>query len=338
MKPILFLIGVFSMLLPSAAFSNAAMPGVWQGGTGARFVPLFPSDSAALQSISMQREEVLVHLYNGYAVVKGTYWMHNRSEKAVNMWVGYPLQGTVNAPVVSNITLGEPKALKVLVNGEPATTASGEAAVSGLMGAAPDYSKMDPDEWIVWRTQFAPATITTITVYFLVNCSEARLRKGYNVKKGHAFAYVLESGHAWLGSIDTGSIKIKLMEGLEVKQIKGLLPSTVWHSSKDLLSWQFNRLEPDENSNVLVWYNVGKDTIPFDKDVLPRAPSLFAAIDQFDRAGFADAASWPVIEKGDLNAGNGLLFAVAGWFLFLFIVPFAVIVGVLLYLRRRKKL
>lgn len=315
---------------------NAAMPGIWQGGVGARFVPLFPSDSAALQSISMQREEILVHLYNGYAVVKGTYWMHNRSDTALSMVVGYPVQGTVNAPIVSHINLGEPKALKVLVNGQPVETAKGDAGISGLLGTTPDYSQFDPSEWILWRTQFEPASITTITVYFLVNCSEARLRKGYNVKKGHAFAYVLESGTAWLGSIDAGSIKIKLQDGLKSSQINGMLPSNVWQANNDLLTWQFNKLEPNEKSNVLIWYNVGKDSIYFERDVMPHSQTLFAAIDKFDRAEFERAAEWQNIQKEDLSAGNGLLISITGGALLLFVVPVVIIVGLLIFWRRRK--
>lgn len=337
MKPTRILTIFFLFAISFKGLSNAAMPGVWQGGAGARFVPLFPSDSAALQSISMQREEVLVHLYNGYAVVKGTYWMRNRSEKPVSIVVGYPLQGTVDAPIVNHINLGEPRALKVLINGLSVETVKGDAGISGLLDTSPNYAQFDPGKWILWRTAFAPASITTITVYFLVNCSDARLRKGYNVKKGHAFAYVLESGTAWVGSIDTGSIKIKLQDGVQIKQVKGLLPATVWQSNNNLLTWQFNKLEPGPNSNVLVWYNVGKDSIHFESDVLPRSTELFAAIDNFDRLGFAGAAQWPFLQKDDLSADNGFLFAMAGGFTLLFIVPVAIIAGLLLYWRRLSK-
>jgi len=336
MNPVRFLSLLFLIVQPLVALSNAAMPGVWQGGAGARFVPLYPSDSAALQSISMQREEVLVHLYNGYAVVKGTYWMHNRADTALSIVVGYPVQGTVNAPIVNHINLGEPQALKVLVNGHPVETSKGDAGISGLLGATPDYSQFDPDKWMLWRTQFAPASITTITVYFLVNCSEARLRKGYNVKKGHAFAYVLESGTAWLGNIDTGSIKIKLQDGLKSSQISGLLPAEVWQAHDDLLTWQFNNLEPGEKSNVLVWYNVGKDSIYFERDVMPRSQALFAAIDKVDLAEFEGAADWQKIQKENLSAGNGLLVSITGGFMLVFFVPVVVIVGLFLFWRRRK--
>lgn len=337
MKALRILVFLFLVSRSFDCLSNAAMPGIWQGGSSARFVPLFPSDSAALKYISMQREEVLVHLYNGYAVVKGTYWMHNNSHKPVSIVVGYPVQGTVDAPIVSYINLGEPRALRVLVNGQPVETVKGETGIAGLLNTSPDYSQFDPAKWILWRTEFAPASVTAITVYFLVNCSDARLRKGYNVKKGHAFAYVLESGTAWLGSIDTGSIKIKLQDGLKIEQVKGLLPSNVWQSSHDLLGWQFNHLEPGTNSNVLVWYNVGEDSIRFEAEVLPRSTELFAAIDKFDRAAFEGIASWPFIQKNDLSAGNGLLMTVAGWFFLLFVLPIVFIVGLIVYFRRRKR-
>jgi hypothetical protein len=336
MNPSRFFLLVFLFLQPIAVFSNAAMPGVWQGGAGARFVPLYPSDSSALQSISMQREEVLVHLCNGYAVVKGTYWMHNRSDSALSIVVGYPVQGTVNAPIVNHINLGEPRSLKVLVNGQTVEITKGVADLSGLIGSTSDHTQFDPEKWILWKTEFAPASITTITVYFLVNCSEARLRKGYNVKKGHAFAYVLESGKAWLGSIDTGSIKIKLQEGLKPSRNSGLLPSDVWQANNDLLSWQFNSLEPSEKSNVLVWYNVGEDSIYFERDVVPRYQSLFDAIDKFDLSEFERTDSWPKIKKGNLSAGNGLLTSFTGVFMLVFFLPLAVVAGLFIFWRRRK--
>lgn len=328
------------MVIASACFGNAAMPGVWQGGATARFVPMFSSDSAALQHVSMQREQILVDLYPGYAVVKGTYWMRNTSSKPIDMLVGYPLEGKVNAPLVSNIVLGFPEAFKVLVNGVVTPTAHNESELHLI--ASPEQQQaimqVDAKDWIIWRTQFAADTITTLTVYFVVDCSHARLRKGYSIQKGHAFAYVLESGRAWAGSIDTGNIWMRLRGGLKQKHIDGLLPENAWQGSDTLMAWNFSNLEPNENSNLLVWYNAGKDSIDFNNQVLGNATALYAQMDVFSMGAFDKSQSWPQVVKNDIDPGTSAIAWIIGGGLALVVLVPASIVGIVVWvLLRRKK-
>jgi hypothetical protein len=258
--------------------------------------------------------------------------MQNQSAQPVDMLVGYPTEGTVNAPVVSHIVLGAPQSFRVLVDGRAVTAASGEAAIRAMAGAdaAPDFSSIDPEKWLVWPTRFAPGAVTTITVYFLVDCSQARMRKGYSVKKGHAFAYVLESGRAWAGGIGEGSIKVQLKDALTIGNINGVLPAGAWKGKGRLLTWAFTNLEPDEKSNLLIWYNAGSDSIAFSRSVLPRASALYASIDAFDTAAYADAANWPALQKDDFSAGGGwligLLVQPSGLFVLLLAVGMVVLV------------
>jgi hypothetical protein len=335
------IIAVLAIAFAGHCFGNAAMPGVWQGGATARFVPLFSSDSAALQHVSMQREQILVDLYPGYAVVKGTYWMRNNSGKPIDMLVGYPLQGKVNAPVVSNIVLGFPEVFKVLVNGVATPTANNENELQLIASPQQQQANMQVDakDWIVWRTQFAADTLTTLTVYFVVNCSQAKLRKGYSVKEGHAFAYVLESGRAWAGSIDTGNIWMRLRGGLKQKHINGLLPANAWQGSDSLMAWNFNNLEPSENNNLLVWYNAGKDSIDFNALVLGNTASLYAQMDAFPLGAFARSASWPKVVKSDIDPGTSAIAWIIGGGLALVVLVPASIVGIIIwvFVRRRKR-
>ena len=199
--------------------------------------------------------------------------------------------------------------------------------------------QVDAKDWIMWRTQFAADTLTTLTVYFVVNCSQAKLRKGYSVKSGHAFAYVLESGRAWAGSIDTGNIWMRLRGGLKQKHIDGLLPKNAWQGSDTLMAWNFDKLEPNENSNLLVWYNAGKDSIDFASQVLGNTAALYGEMDGFDLGAFAQSASWPQVVKNDLDPGTSAIAWIIGGSLALLVLVPASIVGIIVwvFVRRRKR-
>lgn len=143
--------------------------------------------------------------------------------------------------------------------------------------------------------------ITVITVYFITNNSRAKLTSGYSKSKGHAFGYVLESGKAWAGNIDTGNIFVRMMDGITLKNIAGILPDSTIKESNGKLAYCFVNKDPSPADNLLIWYNKDLDSIAFTQNVLPKTGVYFAAINNFPVNDFANNKSWPAISLTDFK-------------------------------------
>lgn len=143
--------------------------------------------------------------------------------------------------------------------------------------------------------------ITTITVYFVTNNSKAKLSQGYSKSKGHAFGYVLESGKAWAGNIDTGNIFIRMMDGITLKNIAGILPDSTIKESNRKLVYSFINKDPSPADNLLIWYNKDLDSIAFTQNVLPKTSIYFTAINNFPVNDFANSKSWSTISLTDFT-------------------------------------
>ncbi|MEI7735060.1 MAG: hypothetical protein WCI49_06310 [Ferruginibacter sp.] len=297
--------------------SNAAMPGIWQTGFGGRFLPLIAADSNNYGKIQMQSEQVLIDLYNGFSVVKGTYYMYNSQDTAVEMFTGYPQHGDYKQDMVKYIIIGDaPFNLKVLVNGKEVPCAayndSTIAANSLSTTTVPVVSgSRNYQTWFLWKMKFAPKKITTITVYFLTNNSKAKLTHGYSRSTGHAFGYVLESGKAWAGNIDTGNIFIRLMDGITLKNIAGILPDSTIREANGKLVFSFINKDPSPSDNLLIWYNKEMDSIAFHQNVLPKTNIYFDAINKFPLCDFENSKTWKTISLTDFepkDSGIGKFF------------------------------
>lgn len=293
---------------PLWGFSNAAMPGVWQTGYGGRFLPLIAADSSNYGKIQMQSELVLIDLYNGFSVVKGTYYMYNAQSTEVEMYTGYPQHGDYNQDIVGNVVIGDaPFNMQVMVNGKAvfynmyndSTMFANELGQTSI----PVFGNhRNHQTWHLWKMKFAPKKITTITVYFITNNSKAKLTRGYSRSTGHAFGYVLESGKAWAGKIDTGNIFIRLMDGMTLKSIAGILPDSTIRENNGLLTYSFINKEPSPSDNLLIWYNKEKDSISFEKNILPKAITYFDAINKFPVNEFLNSGHWKTISVMDFTA------------------------------------
>lgn len=294
-------------LLPFFTLGNAAMPGVWQTGFGGRFLPLIAADSSNYGKIKMQSELVLIDLYNGFSVVKGTYYMYNEQDTAVEMYTGYPQHGDYNQDIVKNIIIGDaPFNMKVLVNGfEVISAVYNDSSISAnnlsTTTAPVIHANRNYQNWYLWKMKFAPKKITTITVYFLTNNSRAKLTSGYSKSKGHAFGYVLESGKAWAGNIDTGNIFIRMMDGITLKNIAGILPDSTIKVNTEKLAYSFINKDPSPTDNLLIWYNKDLDSIAFTQNVLPKTGIYFAAINNFPVNDFANSRSWQMVSLTDFK-------------------------------------
>ncbi|MFN8297944.1 MAG: hypothetical protein U0T75_02470 [Chitinophagales bacterium] len=262
------------LFVPLVAFSNSAMPGFWSGGAAGEFYPLYKEDSIHLGKIQMQSEEILVHLYPGFAVVKGTYHMLNTTNEPVTLHTGYPVNGHLSNREVYSVQLSDIYGLKVLVND---SVVAGNKQQSNSDEISDDIFRSSSN-WYVWQMTYAPKAITTITVYFMVNTQNAVLRKGYDRKEGNAFTYVLESGRAWKDSIGDGTISVFLKGEVGVRDIFGIIPQGRVLGNDTFLYYQFKNLEPSDTDNLIIWYKQIGAAINFDS-VAHDSVKWYAAMD-----------------------------------------------------------
>ncbi len=326
----------FSVIVWFAAWlqveANSAMPGFWNNGNGSEFYPLYRSDSPYVGKIQMQHEEILIHLYPGFGVVKGTYYMLNTTDEPITLHTAYPINGHVSNPKVYAVHVSDIYGLKVLVNDSvvPVQMAEGDNAI--VSGDIFSSSR----NWYVWQATYAPEAITTITVYFLVNTQDAKLSHGYDKKHGNAFTYILESGRAWKDSIDRGEIKVFLKGGLRSDDLFGVLPGGCFTGNDTFLYYSFTKLEPTDSDNVVLWFKQVKQNVNFEA-VRTDSAHYFAEMDNPD----AMPAGLKPIEVSDFETGSsgsimiGLVMAavVFGPFILLAIV----IIGVAWWMIKRHK-
>ncbi|MES2775496.1 MAG: hypothetical protein V4722_15075 [Bacteroidota bacterium] len=334
----------FLLTVSFASFSNSAMPGIWEAGANGKFVPLFAGDSVFFGKIQMQHEQILVNLYPGFAVVKGEYYMYNNTDTAISMHVAYPKQATFSDTLVQHVIPSYIAGMKVLVNDETTPLMRKEDADFKTMLTSSEAGQVAHDNanayenWFVWKMTFAPKTITKITVYFLTDNSHAHLRRGYSGDDGSAFSYVLESGRAWGGRIDSGKICVQLKEGLTTKDIKAVLPYNTLIGDTTHLLYQFTNKEPTEKDNLLIWYkDVPKDSA-FEKKIFPEAAKYYAEIDGFDVAAFSSASFTPLqLNDFEIHSTNPLTWVLYGALAFGALVLFMIIYGVVRWIKRSNR-
>lgn len=281
----IFIICFFLILIgftPGEVNSNAAMPGYWNTGAGRTFFPFFPEDSIHYGKIQMQSEDISILLYSGFGVVKGEYRMYNHSPAPVNLHLGFPTNASVENDEVVRILFDDLHDLRVLVNGDTVRT-------SRLQDESPLVRlkrKREPrrfdrtfgslsniENWHVWEATFPPQSITTLTVYYIVNTNDATILRGYDRGNGCGFVYILETGEAWAGKIDSGRINIKLCGGLTENDIQGIYPyGSFYTDGKNDIQYLFWDLDPTYRDNIIVRYGERKKEFSFDSAVgLPDA-------------------------------------------------------------------
>jgi hypothetical protein len=202
--------------------------------------------------------------------------------------------------------------MKVLVNGfEVNSAVYNDSSISAnnlsTTTAPVIHANRNYQNWFLWKMKFAPRKITTITVYFVTNNSKAKLSQGYSKSKGHAFGYVLESGKAWAGNIDTGNIFIRMMDGITLKNIAGILPDSTIKESNGKLVYSFINKDPSPADNLLIWYNKDLDSIAFTQNVLTKTNVYFLAINNFPVNDFANSKNWQTISLTDFKPQDSSL-------------------------------
>lgn len=299
MKKLALTLILFSFLLPTSnVFGNAAQPGFWNAGAGHEFIPLVAGDSVFIGNIRMAREDISILLFPGYAVVRGDYWMENTVDSTISMTVGYPVNGEMQQPGIHYIMFDDLYQMQVLVNGSPVEY--GKLEVYDSVAINPRKHIWSEREWYTWKMSFEKDSLTHIRVYFIVNTNDAKLREGYGVLDNNGFAYILESGKAWGGTIGKGRIRMQLAGGLKSKSIGGILPagSFSW-DGKSMFVREFENLEPEPESNVIVRYNKRNKNFDFES-ILKTHEELFKAVDELAESEW-DVSTFKVFEAADFN-------------------------------------
>lgn len=313
------------------SLGNAAMPGIWSSGHGSQFYPLFEKDSVYFGKIKMQKELVLINLYPGFAAVKGDYWMYNTTNKPITITVGYPINGQYPQEIVDNVVFEDLYELQVFINGQHVATQKYPDTSNNIDETPKQVSeKIHNRGWYFWTTTFAPQTITKLTVYFLTDNSQARMRKGYNTKDGSAFTYILETGRAWGGSIDSGNVLIQLNNGLTLDNIKGILPDSTLNGDATHIEYSFTNLEPMPENNILFWYEGEKDSSFDMNNILKRSGEYYKELDVFPLNAFA-GNSFMLLHKNDFKVPDTTSWIVGGVLIGI-IVAVVVVVAAVIFL------
>lgn len=240
------------IIFSNKALSNISMPGFWNVGTGRTIIPIY--NQKELYEISMEKEFINVHLYKNFAVVKGEYYMKNNSNKSIKINIGYPETGFFVNKKVENVIFNNLEKLQIVINKE-------NINFKTVVNDNKDKS------WYVWETNFEPNSVKKITVYYIVNTNNARIKKGYDSDFGNGFAYILESGKIWKDRIKEGLVAIKLMENLNINDLYGVFPENQlkYDEEKNYILYKFSNLEPTEDNNIIIRYSSNKDNFNFDK-------------------------------------------------------------------------
>ena len=339
MKPFLifFFLGISIQVLP-----NVAQPGIWNAGGAGTFFLLHPEDSLAFQKIQMVQEQVKIQLYRGMAVVKGVYQMHNPSADTVFLRVGYPINAFYDPSATyrqMQVQFDDLYDLRVRMRGKPV-----QVALDSILVEGPGLD--NASEWYVWEARFLPGEITTLEVQFMVNTNDASVLEGYDHGNFNAFIYLLESGSTWKQPIGKGTIMIQLMDGLTLKDIRGVTPAGRFlvNEAKNVLVWKFENLSPSAADNPVITYGKTVGDFQFSQFLLQKEKIYYPAIHAMNHQEILGLDLQPR-EFGDpYDPGTSSGAMTIGIFMFLLtfgipllLILLAVGLGIFLYRRWKKR-
>ncbi len=291
------------LLLASELSANVAQPGIWQAGGAGAFTLLFPEDIVAFRQVQMVEERIYIQLHQGFAVVRGDYWLHNTSDEELSFKMGYPLNGIIDRSPSSyrnEIVLDSLHAFQVLL--------ADQLIETSLVGENSTVYH-SPSKWYAWPIEFAPDQTLKLQVYFLVNTNQASILSGYDRDEYNAFIYLVESGISWQPPIGKGQIVIQTADGLSLKDIHGLeyTERFIADQQQQLLIWQFEQLTPSSDDNVLLTYGHRNDNFDF-PSVVRHAENYFDAVQGLAKITWheqsGDSVSYRSVYEVDTRAAS----------------------------------
>ncbi len=201
------------------------------------------------------------------------------TSESITIKVGYPLNSSFHSETefshhLTEIRFDSLYGLKAYRNG----------AMVPILSEAIDNpdTGWENENWYVWNNTFEPSDTTLITVYFIVNTNNTIIRKGYNKDHNNGFIYLLETGATWKQPIIEGEIRIKIMDGLSLADIKGLSPDSLFISDvkTGILITRFQDISPTAKNNIIITYAENLDEFNF-QNVLNKQDKLLKRIDHF---------------------------------------------------------
>lgn len=294
-------IATILVLLSKVCLANVAEPGIWSSGGVANYALLFPEDSACFQRVQMEREKVMIHLYRGFAVVKGVYWMRNSSKDTIRMKAGYP----VNSAYTDHMNRG-----RLTVNFDDLCKLEVESN-----GTLCNYTKTrqknagnGPDvEWYVWQNFFLPDTLTKIEIRFIVKTNDAKMRDGYSINSDNVFVYLLESGAAWKQPIGEGEIIIELKDNIAPDEIRGISSGKqdfFLDEGKNILYYHFLNLTPHrDSSNIIIAYGKQNHFLDFE-NITRNSDKYFMDLEQLEQTSLSTLTGKPFYPGNPFDFGS----------------------------------
>lgn len=290
MKSKIFFI-LAAIFMQTNMFANIAMPGYWNTGTGRTFFPFFKEDSIHFGKIQMKEELITVQLYRGFAIVKGVYKMLNLTDENIFLRVGFPVNGTLDHPMVNNLMFEELYSLKVLIDGKEVDAnllsdyVTRRTEKYGRVFPFPEVKNpiqnlyADDNNWHVWEANFKANDVTEIVVYYILSTNDASQLKGYDKDHSNAFAYILESGEAWGKNIEKGKIVVQLMDELSEDDVDGVYPNYAFKLYEgNYLIYEFENLDPRSDNNIVLRYSERDSKFNFE-NITDESDKYFAKID-----------------------------------------------------------
>ncbi len=309
-------------IISQSLMANVAMPGMWNTGSGRKFIPYFREDSVHIGKVQMLSESIFIQLYQGYAVVKGSYRMVNLTNESFSLRLGFPINGRYEHPQFNNVSFDKLHSLRVF-------NADSEAVVLQLEDYLKKrnqkdfstdsiknfYSTFTPEDalnWYVWETYFTSNDTLDITVYYILNTNNASYRQGYDVRHYNVFSYILETGEAWAGYIEEGEIRIQLMDELNVSDIHGAYPfSAFMTNGVDMLVRKFTTLEPTPSDNIVIAYGEPQENFTLDT-VLSASERYYQKIETASTQPFLEKNYFLFEEKDFEPLSNFLTWLITG--------------------------
>lgn len=241
-------------------WANAAQPGIYHAGGGGGFTLFFPDDLPNFKQIQMQKESISIMLYPGFAVVHGDYYMKNDGDSVVTIKTGYPINGFFNSPSAKGkleVAFDSLYLFKSFFNDKEVIHQIFKPIKSEKQLMIDFINTTNYEDWYFWETSFPPKSVTKISVQFIVNTNNAKIRKGYTSNKENVFVYVVETGALWKNPIEKGVFKIFLGKGLKAKNILGAAPSEGYFLDKKrkTLKLEKSNYTPTTDDNIIFKYS-----------------------------------------------------------------------------------
>lgn len=355
----------------SLLWANMAAPQYpLSGGLDLRFV----GPATGLKGLRMERERVTIQLQDGWAAVKGTYYIRNLTDNPIRTQLGYPEFGSYTYYTPDDqdgpdwyasyiriedhlrhvrIRLGETWITPQYQSTENATPPAGWDSIPG-----PESTHLGG--WYTFDAIIPAQQTVPITVYYWVP-TWGSFRSGYTSERANGFLYLVETGAAWDGPISAGRIAVALPQGGKA-QLMAFRSALRFYVKGGLAVADFTDLVPSRADNLLLKYrsNIDQAVDSIDtKAAYATLDSLDNAIAQLDLGTWTELLSTSgMIEASGPSGGTSgdgfepesgwwqrvlsgllipLLFILGPWVLLLGIVLVLGLVGYRMYRARKSR-